>query len=250
VSLYAIREFVVAETKGWGHPPVARTATAEVHNAIKQRILDGAYLPQEYIREARVARELEVSRTPVREALRELVSEGWLEAIPHQGARVVAWTEKDAHEVFEIRLALEPMAIGAACGRMKAPRLMYLKTLASQMETLTEEVTSNPEARNEIASLNHEFHRELIAASDNQRLVAVLNSVVRTSVIRRNFTNYEADHLRRSMHHHREILQAIEAGSPVWAENMMRAHLLAARELHVNLSEKRQVSAGDSLNTP
>lgn len=227
----------MAKIKHSNNAPVAQTATAQVHAAIKQCILDGSYQPHQYIREASVARELAVSRTPVREALRELVSEGWLEAIPHHGARVAAWTEKDAHEVFEIRLMLEPIAVRVACRRIDDGRLAYLKTLATQMETLTESVSTDPEACNELAALNHEFHRELISASDNQRLATVLDGVVRTSVIRRNFANYDAAHLRRSMHHHREILQAIEADSPEWAESVMRSHLLAARDLHVSFPE-------------
>lgn len=222
--------------------PVVRTAAAEVYEAIKQRILDANYAPHEFIRETRLARELNVSRTPVREALRELISEGWLEAIPHHGARVAAWTEKDARDVFEIRLVLEPMAIAAACGKINRGRLEYLKALASRMETLTDQVAKDPQARNGVAALNHEFHQELIAASDNQRLVAVLESVVRTSVIRRNFVNYETEHLRRSMRHHREILDAVEAGSAAWAENVMRAHLLAARDLHVRFSNTAPVT--------
>lgn len=222
---------------GPGSPLVARTAASEVHDAIKQKILDGSYQPHEYIRETRVARELDVSRTPVREALRELVSEGWLEAIPHHGARVVAWTEKDAREVFEIRLVLEPMAVGEACCRIDSARLAYLKTLTQQMEALTEKVASDPEIRNELASLNHEFHRELINASANQHLITLLDTLVRTSVIRRNLNNYSVEHLCRSMRHHREILQAIEAGSQSWAEAIMRSHLLAARDLHISFSE-------------
>lgn len=217
--------------------PVARTATAQVHDAIKQRILDGHYRAHEYIREASIARELAVSRTPVREALRELVSEGWLEAIPHHGARVAAWTEKDAREVFELRLVLEPMAVRLASERMDPARLERLEALAERMEALVERVETAPGVRNEIALLNHDFHRELILASDNQRLAGVLESVVRTSVIRRNFGNYDLANLRRSMRHHREILEAIVSGSPEWAEHVMRAHLLAAQVLHVRFPD-------------
>ncbi|MEQ6917041.1 GntR family transcriptional regulator [Halomonas aquatica] len=219
-----------------------RTATAQVHAAIKQRILDGIYRPHDYIRETSMARELEVSRTPVREALRELVSEGWLEAIPHHGARVVAWTERDAREVFELRLVLEPMAAGMACRHMDDAHLAHLETLASRMEALAEPQQVTAEARNEIADLNHEFHRELMQASNNQRLYTMLDMVVRTSVIRRNFDTYDRDALRRSMHHHREILQAIGARNPAWAESVMHAHLLAARELHLSLAESEMAS--------
>jgi DNA-binding GntR family transcriptional regulator len=224
------------QNKRQGRTLTVKTAAAEVYDAIKQRILDAVYGPHEFVRETRVAQELNVSRTPVREALRELVSEGWLEAIPHQGSRVVAWTEKDAQEVFEIRLVLEPMAVSAASQHISQPRIEYLKALATQMEALTEEIDINPQARNGIATLNHEFHQELIAASDNQRLSSVLESVVRTSVIRRNFVNYDPNHLQRSMLHHREILAAVEAGNGAWAENCMRTHLLAARDLHVRRS--------------
>lgn len=210
-----------------------QTATARVHDVIKQRILNSHYQANEYLREASVASELNVSRTPVREALRELVSEGWLEAIPHRGARVVAWTAKDAREVFELRLVLEPLAVRLASTQLSQSCFQLLENLAAQMETLTEQINTNTAARSGIATLNHEFHRTLILASNNQRLASLLENVVRTSVIHRNFGNYEPTNLRRSMRHHREILEAISAGNPEWAENVMRAHLLAAQALHI-----------------
>lgn len=212
---------------------VVQTATTRVHGVIKQRILNGHYQANEYLRETSVASELNVSRTPVREALRELVSEGWLEAIPHRGSRVVAWTAKDAREVFDLRLVLEPLAARLASEKMSKSCFNSLETLAAQMESLTEQVGTNPAAHTNIAALNHEFHRTLILASNNQRLASLLENVVRTSIIHRNFGNYDLANLRRSMRHHREILEAITAGSPEWAENVMRAHLLAAQALHV-----------------
>jgi len=210
-----------------------RTAAAVVADGIRQRILNGTYGPHEYVRESSVAKELQVSRTPVREALRELVSEGWLEAIPHHGCRVVSWTEADAREVFDIRLVLEPLAVGAACRRISPELLAHLRKLCREMERVSERVLTDPEARNRLAELNHEFHQQLIEASGNRRLVSLLESLVRSSVIRRNFANYEMAHLRRSMAHHDEILQALEAGNAQWAESLMRTHLLAARSLHV-----------------
>lgn len=214
----------------------SRTATAQVHEAIKQRILEGRYRPHEFIREAAVAAELDVSRTPVREALRELVSEGWLEAMPHQGARVCAWTEEDAQEVFELRLVLEPMAVRTACRQIDAETLAGLHSLADRMEALTSCREMSALAHSELASLNHQFHRVLIQAGGNQRLAQILEGVVRTSVIRRNFSSYDREALLRSMRHHREMLCAIEAGNGAWAESVMRAHLLASRDLHLSVS--------------
>ncbi|WP_227369228.1 GntR family transcriptional regulator [Halomonas sp. M20] len=213
--------------------PAAQTATAHVYAAIKQRILEGVYRAHDYVREVSVANELEVSRTPVREALRELISEGWLEAIPHHGARVSAWTEQDAQEVFEIRLLLEPLAVNKAAQHIQAFQLDRLQQLATRMERLADQANG----RDKIAVLNHEFHRELIQASGSQRLVMVLDNVVRTSIIRRNFHHYEQEDVLRSMHHHREILRAISVANPLWAENVMRTHLLAARDLYFQLKE-------------
>ena len=210
---------------------VHKTAAAEVGDAIRGRILDGRYQANQYIREASVARELEVSRTPVREAFRELVSEGWLEAIPHRGCRVVSWTENDAREISEIRLVLETMAVAMACQRMDSTTLNQLKQLCRDMEQCADRVAETPEARNQLARLNHEFHQLLIVSSGNRRLINLLDSLVRGSVIRRNYANYQPHHLQRSMRHHEEIVQALEAGEASWAENLMRSHLLAGRGL-------------------
>ncbi|MFT6237496.1 MAG: DNA-binding GntR family transcriptional regulator [Cellvibrionaceae bacterium] len=211
-----------------------KTAVSHVYDTIKQGIIDNEYKPHQYVRESAVAKELDVSRTPVREALRELVSEGWLEAIPHYGARVVEWTERDALEVFEIRLILEPMAIAASVSRIDTDTLAHLIDLAEQMESLVDKVEGQGNARNEIAALNHEFHQELINACGNERLISLLQNLVRLSVIRRNFNQYNADNLNRSMRHHREVLDAIESKNAAWAEHVMTSHLLAARELHLN----------------
>jgi DNA-binding GntR family transcriptional regulator len=215
-----------------------KTAVSHVYDTIKQGIIDNEYKSNQYVRESAVAKELDVSRTPVREALRELVSEGWLEAIPHYGARVVEWTEKDALEVFEIRLILEPMAIGASANRIDSDTLTHLKDLAEQMESLVDKVAGQGNARNEIAALNHEFHQELINACGNERLISLLQNLVRLSVIRRNFNQYNAANLNRSMRHHREVLDAIESKNSAWAQHVMTSHLLAARELHLMFIQK------------
>jgi DNA-binding GntR family transcriptional regulator len=210
-----------------------KTAVSHVYETIKHCIIENEYKPRQYVRESAVAKELDVSRTPVREALRELVSEGWLEAIPHYGARVVEWTERDALEVFEIRRVVEPMAIAAGVTRIDADTLRHLRDLTKQMELLVDKVEGQGDARNEIATLNHEFHQELINACGNERLISLLRNLVRLSVIRRNFNQYNADSLHRSMRHHSEILDAVETKNTAWAEHMMTSHLPAARELHL-----------------
>ncbi|MCE8033685.1 GntR family transcriptional regulator [Billgrantia tianxiuensis] len=203
------------------------TAADRVYQIIKKRILNGQYPAGSYVREATIGQELELSRTPIREALRRLVSDGWVEAIPHHGARVVAWTQHDVEEVFELRVLLEPQVVRRAASRITAERLETLEALAARMDALCEQV--NEAAVEEIAELNDRFHAELVAAADSPRLQRLLETIVQVPVSRRSFHHYTCVELRGSMQHHRELIRALGAGDGEWAASVMRAHILAAR---------------------
>ena len=140
------------------------TAADRVYGIIKHRILDGHYPAGSYVREAAIGQELALSRTPIREALRRLVSDGWVEAIPHHGARVVAWTSRDVEEVFELRVLLEPQVVRRAATRITPERLAALEGLAERMDSFC--ARGGEEAVDEIAVLNNRFHAELVAAAD------------------------------------------------------------------------------------
>ncbi|MEX0729311.1 MAG: GntR family transcriptional regulator [Aquisalimonadaceae bacterium] len=207
------------------------TAADRVYEIIKQRILVGHFPPDSYVREAAIGREFGLSRTPIREALRRLVSEGWADAIPHQGARVVSWTQRDIQEVFELRALLEPHVVARASGRITGEQLADLMTLAERME----EVVYEPDeaALDEVATLNTRYHRCLMAAADSPRLQRLLDAVVQVPVTRRSFHQYTPEELQRSMQHHREIIRALTARDSDWAASVMRAHILAARTAHM-----------------
>ncbi|MDR5905252.1 GntR family transcriptional regulator [Franzmannia qiaohouensis] len=208
------------------------TAADRVYAIIKQRILDGQYPADSYVREATIGHELELSRTPIREALRRLVSDGWVEVIPHHGARVVSWTQRDVEEVFELRVLLEPQVVRRAASRIDATQLDSLGELACHMEQLCER--GDDQAIDEIAGLNNRFHAELITAADSPRLQRLLEAIVQVPVSRRSFHHYSDEELHGSMRHHREIIRALAAGDGEWAASVMRAHILAARaaQLH------------------
>ncbi|MBB3331553.1 DNA-binding GntR family transcriptional regulator [Halomonas campaniensis] len=203
------------------------TAADRVYQIIKKRILDGQYPAGSYVREATIGQELALSRTPIREALRRLVSDGWVEAIPHHGARVVAWTQRDVEEVFELRVLLEPQVVRRAAPRIGAERLATLDDLAERMEALCER--GDDASVDEIAQLNNRFHAELVAAADSPRLQRLLETIVQIPVSRRSFHRYTRDELHGSMQHHRELIRALSLGDGEWAASVMRAHILAAR---------------------
>lgn len=207
------------------------TAADRVYGIIKLRILDGHYPAGSYVRETAIGEEMALSRTPIREALRRLVSDGWVEAIPHHGARVVAWTSRDVEEVFELRVLLEPQVVRRAASRILPERLTTLAALAEQMESLS--VRDDEVAVDKIAMLNDRFHAELVAAADSPRLQRLLETIVQVPVSRRSFHHYTAEELESSMSHHRELIRALSLGDGEWAASVMRAHILAARAAHI-----------------
>lgn len=207
------------------------TTVNRVHQAIKNGILNGEYPPGTYIRETAIAKKLAVSRTPIRETIRRLVSEGWLESIPNRGARVVQWTEADVDEVFELRALLEPLVAKRAAGRLSKAQSEELEGLAVVMETLATDGTTA--ARDEITALNQRFHETLSQVAGSQRIQRILQGVVIVPIARRSFHNYTAAELQRSMQHHREIIRALKANDGEWAAAIMRGHVLAARAVHM-----------------
>lgn len=212
------------------------TAADRVYGTIKQRILSGRCAPGTYVREVAIGREFGLSRTPIREALRRLISEGWAEAIPHHGVRVVAWTQHDVEEVFELRSLLEPHVVRRASMRISEYQLDKLRVLAERMQAIAAE---GPDASTleEIAALNSRFHRCLITAAESPRLQRLLEAVVQVPVSRRSFHHYTFEELQRSMQHHGEIIRALAARDSSWAASVMSAHILAARSAHLRWAE-------------
>lgn len=207
------------------------TAANRVYKIIKKRILNGNYPAGSYVREAAIAQDLALSRTPIREALRRLVSDGWVEAIPHHGTQVIAWTQRDVEEVFDLRVLLEPQVVKRAASRIDAARLATLVSLSERMELLCESEVDA--ATDEIADLNTQYHTELMVAADSPRLQHLLETIVQVPVSRRSFHHYTRQELQSSMQHHRELIRALEAGDSEWAASVMRTHLLAARAVQI-----------------
>jgi DNA-binding GntR family transcriptional regulator len=183
------------------------------YEAIKHRILQGAYAIDDHLVEADLAASFEVSRTPIREALHRLSSEGLVTFEPNRGARVAGWSDVELAEIFELRALLNELG-----------------KLARKMEDL---VAANLDEKgfHLIALANNEFHLGVLRAAGNERLVAILSSLVHVPLVQRTFAHYSPGALQRSLGHHRECLEALEANDGLWAESVMRAHILAARRV-------------------
>src|SRR6476469_5010404 len=110
------------------------TAAERAYEALKQRVVGGTYAPGAQLKEEPIARELAISRTPVRAALKRLVDDGLATSDPNRGVRVAEWTDFDIDETFELRGLLEAHAAGLAARRGAAALAQRLDALNDEME--------------------------------------------------------------------------------------------------------------------
>lgn len=206
-------------------------AVDRVYARLRQGILDGTYAQGARLGEVDLADTLGVSRTPVREALRRLGSEGLLSTLPNKGARVRTWTSSELSDISDLRALLEGHAAGRAATRVGPDELRYMDSLVSQMEA----ATANPGAADIdlVTELNGAFHGAIVTASGNALLPEMMSSLIHVPVVSRTYRLYSPARMRQSMRQHREVLDALTAGDAAWAESIMRVHILSARPIQL-----------------
>lgn len=202
--------------------PAADTA----YDVLRARILSGELSPGERLVEQALAEDLALSRTPVREAIRRLVHEGFVEKGQGYSTRVAYFPEEELAQLFEIRRRLECYAAGRAARMATDEEVTQLRHLSDQMSKHTP--PKSQEDYNIISAANTEFHRIIYEAARSPRLTALITSAVDVGVVARTYYSYSEADLLRSAQHHNEIVDAIAAQAPEWAESVMSSHVLAA----------------------
>ncbi|MGN6597996.1 MAG: GntR family transcriptional regulator, partial [Actinomycetes bacterium] len=204
-----------------------RQAAEQAAEALREEILSGALSSGTRLGEMELATRLAVSRTPIREALSRLAAEGLVELQPNRGARVASWSASELREIFDIRLALEPLAVRQAVERLTTADRVELDDLARAMRRAGRPGRSQDLGR--VFELNRRFHSLLIDAAGNAALASALRAVTHAAVVSQNFHDYSPEALQRSLLHHEEIVAAAGVGDGLWADAVMRAHLFNAR---------------------
>ena len=191
-----------------------------VFSTLRQAIITGEFSPGERLMEVSLARQMGVSRTPVREAIRKLELEGLVTMIPRKGAQVAHITEKSLRDVVEVRMALEEYAVALACERISSQGYEELARLHSEFNDAV-----NKEEILEIAEKDEHFHDAIFRAAQNERLISIINN------LREQFYRYRLEYVKdirqRStlVTEHLALLNAIRAGDQQGAKAIMRTHL-------------------------
>ena len=210
--------------------PTSGYAAEHAYRVIREHILSGQLTAGQWLREGELAEVTGVSRTPVREALRRLTSEGLVSHEHNRGVQVHRWSSKDLDDIFSLRSVLEPLGAAQAAQRGHAD-LSYLTAITDDME---KQIISDKPELAVITELNNLFHKAVLNASGNELLCSVVGSIIQTPLVRRTFSYYQPDSLRRSISQHRDLISALRAQDMTWAEATMRAHV------HAGWDEVRQ----------
>lgn len=201
-------------------------AADNAYEILKQRVIGGTYAPGAQLKEEHIARELEISRTPIRAALKRLVDDGLATADPNRGVRVAEWTDFDIEETFDLRGLLEAHGAELAARRGGLPLADRLDDLNEQMDRAIAAGDGGPPER--LQEINSQFHHAILEASGSPRLRSMLAGVIDMPiVIRSHFISTRQDKLQ-SLQHHRDLAAAIRAGDPELAKQVMSLHLRVA----------------------
>ena len=203
------------------------TDAASTLEAIRGLILRGVYRPGAKLGEVELAARLNVSRTPVREALHRLAADGLVEIVPHKGARVVAFTAAELEHIFDLRAQVEGTAARRAATTITDEELEHLTQLAEQIALFA--LPGPAQDLDRVYELNAAFHAALAAASRSTTLTSTIDSLFTTVAALRTLNGFDEAAVRRSVHHHLEIVAALRARDGRWAESVMRSHLYNAR---------------------
>lgn len=211
-----------------GHAPLARTASAAAADLIRRAIVDGRVQPGHRLKEEELAQQFGISRTPIREALLVLQTEGLVEAMPNRGATVRAYEPADLEDMYELRALLEGHAAARAATRVTPDQLDELRASCGRFSGLL-----GPNDVQALVLENGLFHDTILIAADSERLTGMVRQVVALPLIYKSYVWYSPAQASASLHYHLQLVRALEHGDAQRAELVMREHIFEARDVLV-----------------
>lgn len=208
--------------EGQTSKPVLNTATLsqQVYAHLRAGILENTYPPGSSLPEEALAAKLNVSRVPVREALRRLSAEGLVSIKPRQGATVTELTSKQFLDAYQVREALEVLAVRLAVPKLALDDLDQLDALHHAMQLAAD--ANDPDA---FFTVNAEFHSFLVAKADNGDLKSIYESLIDRMRRYRTPSLDLRGGMTTSIDEHAAILVAIRAGHADEAARLIALHI-------------------------
>ena len=196
---------------------VSKTKNVAVYNKLRQSIIKGKLKPGQKVVMAELAKAFGLSETPVREAIRRLESEGYIDFTPHMGAIVTKIDERELVEIYLIRIALEELATRLASPHITEKDIDFLNKKNSEMEMVIQQ------GRYEnLAAINKAFHLRIYKAAPFPRLYKMICDLWDTFERWPSVFSYVPERAAASMEEHKKIIQALRERDMEQADRLIK----------------------------
>lgn len=194
----------------------------EVATRLRSMVFERRLAPGQWVDELALARDWQISRTPLREALKVLAAEGLVTLVPRQGCRVTEMSEDDADELFPVMALLEGRCAFEAVRRAGAEEISQLGRLHQALE-----LTATAGDIDGYYRANHDFHSQVQRLAGNRWLDRAINDLRRFLRLLRGRQLNQPGRLAASINEHRALMDAMQQGDAARAERVMHDHLMA-----------------------
>lgn len=207
-------------------------ATEKAYSLIRENILSGTFAAGAHLKEGELVDLCGVSRTPVRDALRQLAIDRYVVTRRNQGVFVNEWSVEDIKDIFELRAILESMVAERAAAHITDEQVEELDAIQQAIQAMLDEnSTLDVEF---FLEQNKRFHAILLEATKSRALADSLSQIVQPPLIAQTARQYSRQELQNSNDHHRDIVSALEARDGALAASIMKIHIISAQRKFMN----------------
>lgn len=199
----------------------------QTYKALRESILNGELAAGDRLIETQIAEQLQVSRTPIREAIRQLQREDLITADELGWLRVTTVSPSEAMHLYDCRMALETLAVTSACQNATDSQLKKLKSLVAQVEKLFKQ-QDNP-SNSQLLELDYQFHRTIAQCSGNNYLVFLLDQIFAKMALLRVQTTRHNPRVLEIRTEHQRLMEAITSRNIEVATQAIQSHLMASK---------------------
>ena len=228
--------------------PIERhqTLREKILETIRDAILKGTLKPGERVSEPDLAERFGISRTPIREAFRQLESEGYLQVVPRKGAVVASLSERDIEEFYAIKIILEGFAAKMAAENLTDKDIERLESINERLQKMADEGDVKKFFR-----VHNEFHEVFIKAAGNEKLYEMINQLVMKFKRLRLASLSQPGRMEGSVEEHRNMIKAFKKHDGDRADGLVRhAATIGAEVLIQSMMQSDQADSETNDDTP
>ena len=202
----------------------------QIYKHLFDKIQNGEVTADDRFVEWRVAKELNASRTPVREAFQRLEHEGLFERLPQGGMRLKPVTVRAVNQIFDIRSLLEPYAVRLACENISSEDILNLKQIiAASSEVIASESLEQEDKIRRLLKLNTEFHDIIYFSTDNPFLIQIITKLKSIVLHMRSLGVREYSAWQKAWDEHDMLISYLESGEKERAADLIKRHVENAK---------------------